>query len=101
MFEKHVKQYLIMIYFSILLLLIIGVLVFIILNLLKKQEKMEDVVISYQEYITKFTDAVNESDKLLNKVDEKGTFKSDDEVGFFFTFIKKIQSELNTFKIDL
>ena len=90
-----------MIYFSILLLLIIGVLIFVILNLLKKQEKMEDVVISYQEYITKFTDAVNESDKLLNKVDEKGTFKSDDEVGFFFTFIKKIQSELNTFKIDL
>lgn len=90
-----------MIYFSILLLLIIGVLVFIILNLLKKQEKMEDIIISYQEYITKFTDAVNESDKLLNKVDEKGTFKSDDEVGFFFTFIKKIQSELNTFKIDL
>ena len=90
-----------MIYFSILLLLIIGVLVFVILNLLKKQEKMEDAIISYQEYITKFTDAVNESDKLLNKVDEKGTFKSDDEVGFFFTFIKKIQSELNTFKIDL
>jgi len=90
-----------MIYFSILLLLIIGVGVFIIFNLLKKQEKMEDIIISYQEYITKFTDAVNESDKLLNKVDEKGTFKSDDEVGFFFTFIKKIQSELNTFKIDL
>ena len=90
-----------MIYFSILLLLIIGVLVFVILNLLKKQERMEDVIISYQEYITKFTDAVNESDKLLNKVYEKGTFKSDDEVGFFFTFIKKIQSELNTFKIDL
>lgn len=90
-----------MIYFSILLLLIIGVLIFVILNLLKKQEKMEDAVISYQEYITKFTDVVNESDKLLNKVDEKGTFKSDDEVGFFFTFIKKIQSELNTFKIDL
>jgi uncharacterized membrane protein (DUF106 family) len=90
-----------MIYFIILLLLIIGVLVFVILNLLKKQERMEDVIISYQEYITKFTDAVNESDKLLNKVDEKGTFKSDDEVGFFFTFIKKIQSELNTFKIDL
>ena len=90
-----------MIYFIILLLLIIGVLVFVILNLLKKQERMEDVIISYQEYITKFTDAVNESDKLLNQVDEKGTFKSDDEVGFFFTFIKKIQSELNTFKIDL
>ena len=90
-----------MIYFSILLLIIIGVLIFVILNLVKKQEKMEDAVISYQEYITKFTDAVNESDKLLNKVDEKGTFKSDDEVGFFFTFIKKIQSELNTFKIDL
>jgi hypothetical protein len=90
-----------MIYFSILLLLIIGVGVFIIFNLLKKQEKMEDAVISYQEYITKLTDAINESDKLLNKVDERGTFKSDDEVGFFFTFIKKIQSELNAFKINL
>jgi hypothetical protein len=90
-----------MIYFIILLLLIIGVLVFILLNLLKKQEKMEDAVISYQEYITKLTNAINESDKLLNKVDERGTFKSDDEVGFFFTFIKKIQSELNAFKIDL
>jgi hypothetical protein len=90
-----------MIYFIILLLLIIGVLVFILLNLLKKQEKMEDAVISYQEYITKLTDAINESDKLLNKVDERGTFRSDDEVGFFFTFIKKIQSELNVFKIDL
>ena len=90
-----------MIYFIILLLLIIGVLVFILLNLLKKQEKMEDAVISYQEYITKLTDAINESDKLLNKVDERGTFKSDDEVGFFFTFIKKIQSELNAFKINL
>ena len=90
-----------MIYFIILLLLIIGVLVFILFNLLKKQEKMEDAVISYQEYITKLTDAINESDKLLNKVDERGTFRSDDEVGFFFTFIKKIQSELNIFKIDL
>jgi hypothetical protein len=90
-----------MIYFIILLLLIIGVLVFILLNLLKKQEKMEDAVISYQEYITKLTNAINESDKLLNKVDERGTFRSDDEVGFFFTFIKKIQSELNVFKIDL
>jgi hypothetical protein len=90
-----------MIYIIILLSLIIGVLVFILLNLLKKQEKMEDAVISYQEYITKLTDAINESDKLLNKVDERGTFKSDDEVGFFFTFIKKIQSELNVFKIDL
>jgi hypothetical protein len=90
-----------MIYFSILLLLIIGVLVFVILNLLKKQEKMEDAVISYQEFITKLTDTIDESDKLLKKVDERGTFKSDDEVGFFFTFIKKIQSELNKFKIDL
>jgi hypothetical protein len=90
-----------MIYFTIILILIIGVLVFIILNLLKKQEKMEDAVISYQEFITKLTDTIDESDKLLKKVDERGTFKSDDEVGFFFTFIKKIQSELNKFKIDL
>lgn len=90
-----------MVYFTIILILIIGVLIFIILNLLKKQEKMEDAVISYQEFITKLTDTIDESDKLLKKVDERGTFKSDDEVGFFFTFIKKIQSELNKFKIDL
>ena len=39
------------------------------------------------------------SDQRLKKVDAKGTFKSDDEVGFFFQEIKQIQDILNDFNI--
>ena len=39
------------------------------------------------------------SDKKLKEVDAKESFKSDDEVGFFFESIKQIQSILNQFNI--
>jgi hypothetical protein len=39
------------------------------------------------------------SDKKLQEIDHKGTFKSDDEVGFFFKSIKQIQNILNDFQL--
>ena len=36
---------------------------------------------------------------MLKKIDYKGSFRSDDEVGFFFDQIKKIQDILNDFKL--
>jgi hypothetical protein len=35
----------------------------------------------------------------MNEVDAKGSFKSDDEVGFFFEQIKTIQTALNSFVV--
>jgi hypothetical protein len=75
-------------------------------NLLRKLEKQEDamntqatILASYLSYLNKISDIIEFSDKKLKEVDHKGSFKSDDEVGFFFEEIKQIQTTLNQFKI--
>ncbi len=70
-----------------------------IFNLLKKIETAEDLIIEYSNYLNKLSQIIEISDKKLNDLDYKGTFKSDDEVGFFFNSVKDIQSILNDFVI--
>tara|TARA_R110000796_G_scaffold182264_1_gene298819 strand:+ start:2478 stop:2753 length:276 start_codon:yes stop_codon:yes gene_type:complete len=68
-------------------------------NLLRKTETAEDIVVNYLIYLDKISKVIEISDKRLKKVDSKGTFKSDDEVGFFFEEIKQIQEILNDFNL--
>jgi hypothetical protein len=68
-------------------------------NLLRKNEKQEDILMGYMSYLNKVSDIIEMSDKKLKEVDAKESFKSDDEVGFFFESIKQIQSILNQFNI--
>ena len=68
-------------------------------NLLRKVEKIEDVVIRYDRFISEFSKQLDNTDKRLKEIDEKGTFKSDDEIGWFFTEVKKIQEALNEFRL--
>lgn len=68
-------------------------------NLLKKIETAEDIVLNYLLYLDKISKVIDLSDKRLKKIDAKGTFKSDDEVGFFFEEIKQIQKILNDFNM--
>jgi hypothetical protein len=87
----------------IVLTIILGILVvalgFTTFNLLKKNEKQEDILTGYMEYLSKISGVIEFSDKKLKEVDRKGSFESDDEVGFFFQEIKQIQETLNAFKI--
>ena len=69
-------------------------------NLLRKTEKQEDIIIRYDEYIQEFNKQIENADKRIKKIDEKGTFKSDDEIGWFFKQIKVIQDGISRFKID-
>jgi|TARA_R110000796_G_scaffold159640_1_gene276497 hypothetical protein len=68
-------------------------------NLLKKNEKQEDVLVIYLEYLDKISKVIEISDKKLKEIDHSGVFKSDDEVGAFFKSIVQIQDILNDFKI--
>ena len=68
-------------------------------NLMRKNEKQEDILVEYMKYLNKLTTAIEESDKRLKVIDEKGLFKSDDEIGWFFKEIQKLQMILNEFKI--
>jgi hypothetical protein len=48
-------------------------------------------------YLNKISDTIEVADKKLKEVDHRGSFKSDDEVGFVFEQIKSIQTILNAF----
>ena len=61
---------------------------------------MLDIIINQNDYIGEFSKQLDTADKRLNKIDLKGTFKSDDEIGWFFDQIKVIQTSLSRFKID-
>tara|TARA_B100001059_G_C17598410_1_gene458249 strand:+ start:177 stop:446 length:270 start_codon:yes stop_codon:yes gene_type:complete len=69
-------------------------------NLLRKTEKQEDIILQYDDYITEFNKQIDLADDRLKKIDEKGTFKSDDEIGWFFKQIKVIQDGITRFKIN-
>lgn len=83
--------------------IILGVLVVILgfttYNLMKKQEKAEDILMGYMNYLDNLSKVIEISDKKIKEIDSKGTFQSDDEVGFFFTSLKEMQSILNEFKV--
>ncbi|MAO19824.1 MAG: hypothetical protein CMJ25_03645 [Phycisphaerae bacterium] len=78
---------------------IVVLLGFTTFNLMRKNEKQEDILVEYMKYLNKLTTAIEESDKRLQVIDEKGLFKSDDEIGWFFKEIQKLQMILNEFRI--
>jgi hypothetical protein len=77
-------------------------------NLLKKVERYEDelakrqeAIISYQEYVNGLGSAVEFMTKRIDEIDSRGTFKSDDEVGFFFERLKMLNDMLKPYNIKL
>lgn len=90
--------------FMILIIIILSVFVVVLgfttLNLLKKNEKCEDVIRSYESYMINLSNTIEFSDKKLKEIDSKGSFEGDDEVGFFFKQLLYLQEQLNNFKIE-
>ena len=77
---------------TIILIIIVTILGFALYNLLKKNEALED-------FIAKQSEAVNECGKRLKQIDNKNIFYADDEIGWFFKEVKKIQDALNKFTL--
>jgi hypothetical protein len=68
-------------------------------NLLKKTESQEDIIEFYKNYMENISNVIDFSDEKLKEIDAKETFKSDDEIGFFFDQVKYLQNQLNDFKL--
>ena len=66
-------------------------------NLLKKNEQAEDIIISYENYISKLSNILSKSSDKLKEIDAKGLFDSDDEIGWFFKYVQEMQEDLNNF----
>jgi len=81
-------------------IVILGTGIYAIINLVKKNEKLEDIAIKQNEYIVSITSIIKESDKKLQEIDSRGTFQSDDEIGWFFKQVKEIQDIINEYKIQ-
>ena len=81
-----------MITLSIILAVVITVSFFIIRNLILRNEKLED-------FITKQSEAINYCDQRLKEIDDKNIFYADDQIGWFFKEVQKIQESLNEFTL--
>jgi peptidoglycan hydrolase CwlO-like protein len=83
-------------------IIILGIMVVILgyttINLLVKNEKAEDIIVSQQNYISSISEIIKNSEKRIKEIDEKEIFKSDDEIGWFFNELKKIQNILSQYK---
>ena len=77
---------------TIILTIIVTTFSFALFNLLKKNEALED-------FISKQSDAINECGRRLKEVDRKNVFYADDEIGWFFKEVQKIQEALNEFTL--
>ena len=81
-----------MITLSIILTVVLTASFFIIRNLIIKNERLED-------FISKQSEAITACDKRLKEIDDKGIFYADDQIGFFFKEVQKIQEALNEFTL--
>jgi len=88
-----------MITLSIILTVVVVASFFIIRNLLIKTEQLDDILKNYEDFISKQSEAITACDLKLKKVDDKGIFQSDDEIGWMFKEILKIQEALNEFTL--
>ena len=81
---------------SIILLIVLTIVItssiFMIRNLILRNEKLED-------FITKQSEAIEACDQRLKQIDDKGIFYADDQIGFFFKEVQKIQEALNEFTL--
>jgi hypothetical protein len=79
------------------ILILVGVIGYVIWNLMKKVEKLESMIDVQERYITDFYDLVKQSEVKIKEIDSKQLFQSDDEVGFFFNNLKTIQEALSDY----
>ena len=79
---------------------LVVILGFTTFNLLKKNEKQEDILAGYQNYLDSLSRIVEFADEKIKTIDSKGIFKTDDEVGFMYEEIKNLQKILSNFRID-
>ena len=86
---------------TLIVILVILVLVFgyTTWNLHRKVTKQEDIIEYQVGYLRKVAYLISESKIYVEQLDEKGTFRSDDEVGVFFNFMKEIQDTINAYRL--
>ena len=72
---------------------------YIVRNLIVQNNKLTRLVEERDIYINNLDAVIEDITKRLQEVDNRGTFASDDEVGFFFNSLKQMSETLNVYKL--
>jgi hypothetical protein len=86
-----------MIYIIVILNILLIASGYVIYNLFNKVEVLETLAEQHSDYLVRLNDMVEISTKRLKEIDEKGAFSSDDEIGWFFTYVDQVQSLLKQY----
>jgi hypothetical protein len=65
--------------------------------LVRKNNRLEQLVNEQQQYIDAISIIIEDSANTIKELDNRGAFEADDEVGTFFRNLKGIQDVLNQF----
>lgn len=84
--------YLIIIVFLVSVLIAAGI---SIVNLLKYSERVEELLETYETKLIEVREKIVDAEIRLKEIDIRGSFEADDEVGFIFSSIKEISSDLS------
>ena len=79
--------------------ILLAVAIFVIWNLNNKVIKQEGILEYQVDYLRRISYIIQESKMYIDKLDEKGIFRADDEVGVFFNFMKEIQETINAYRL--
>jgi hypothetical protein len=86
-----------MIYIIVILAILLIASGYVIYNLFRKVEVLETLAEQHSDYLVRLNDMVEVSTKRLKEIDDKGAFSSDDEIGWFFTYVDQVQSLLKQY----
>ena len=78
---------------------VITIVGYVIRNLMIQNEKLTRLIEERDIYINNIDEVIENIEARLREIDLKGTFASDDEVGFFFTSLKQMSQTLNVYKL--
>lgn len=77
--------------------IILGLGVYLVMNLIKKNKKLEDIVQKQNQYLEQMYETIKYTENRIKQIDTAGIFQGDDEVGFFFTAMKQLQEQLSEY----
>jgi hypothetical protein len=85
------------------LFIVLGIIIlglsYVVFNLNRKVIKQEEILEYQVGYLRNVSYLIQESKIYIEQLDEKGAFRSDDEVGVFFNFMKEIQETINVYRL--
>lgn len=83
---------------TVLITIITQLLVFGGYLIITKNNKLTKIITQQQEKLDSISFILSEANAKINETDTKGTFRSDDELGYFWTQLKEIFTILNEVK---